>query len=121
MRVIDVPINPLYGVGERSKMVIHRTIPALLWLMSKLFLKRMTKKYIIRDFHPLIFFYLTSFLLFLISCPLVIRMLYQWILNQNISPIMGLATGFSVVMTLQFLFFAMWFDMDYNRDLNPRR
>lgn len=63
MRVVDIPINPLYGVGERSKMVIHRTIPSLLSLMTKLFLRRMLRKYIIRDFHPLIFFYLTGFIL----------------------------------------------------------
>lgn len=121
MRVMDVPINPLYGVGERSKMVIHRTIPALCSLMTKLFLKRMIWKYIIRDFHPLIFFYLTGFILGLISIPLIGKLIYSLTTQGYISPISLFATGFTIVMSLQFLFFAMWFDMDYNRHLNPHR
>ncbi|OGV45663.1 MAG: ribonuclease BN [Lentisphaerae bacterium GWF2_44_16] len=121
MRVMDVPINPLYGVGERSKMVIHRTIPVLFLLMTKLFLKRMAWKYIIRDFHPLIFFYLTGFMLGLISIPLVGKLIYSLTVKGMITPISLFATGFTIVMSLQFLFFAMWFDMDYNRHLNPHR
>lgn len=121
MRVIDVPINPLYGVGERSKMVIHKTAPALFVLMTKLFFKRMFRKYIIRDFHPLIFFYAMSFILALFAIPLSIRLFIAWSETGRIPPINAFGTGFAMVMCLQFLFFAMWFDMDYNRDLNPRR
>jgi len=119
MRVMDIPINPLYGVGEKSKMVIHRTAPALFKLMAKLFMKRMLKKYIIRDFHPLIFFYLTGALLGLISMPMIARLLYVWCQTGSFKTINALAAGFTLIMSLQFLFFAMWFDMDYNRDLNP--
>ena len=120
MRVMDVPINPLYGVGERSKMTIHRTIPSLLKLMTHLFLRRMLRKYIIRDFHPLIFFYFMSFVLSLFAIPLSIKIIYLFFAGHNITPINALGTGFAIVMSLQFLLFAMWFDMDYNRDLNPR-
>lgn len=120
MRVIDIPINPLYGVGEKSKMVIHKTIPALLSLMTRLFIKRMVRKYIIRDFHPLIFFYLTGFILSLISIPLVAKVIFDIVQKGSVTPIALFATGFTIVMSLQFLFFAMWFDMDYNRHLNPK-
>lgn len=121
MRVIDIPINPLYGVGERSKMTIHRTIPSLLKLMTRLFLRRMLRKYIIRDFHPLIFFYFIGFVLSLFAIPLSARIIYLFFFtNRDITPINALGTGFTIVMALQFLLFAMWFDMDYNRDLNPR-
>jgi glycosyltransferase involved in cell wall biosynthesis len=119
-RVVDVPVNPLYGVGERSGMVIHRTIPSLLALMTRLFLKRMTLKYVVRDFHPLIFFYAIGFILALVAIPLSARLLYMWLwLGRDITPINALGTGFAIVMSLQFLLFAMWFDMDYNRHLNP--
>jgi len=122
MKVIDVPVNPLYGVGEKSSMVVHLAIPALLYLMTRLFIKRMIRKYIIRDFHPLIFFYGTALILTLIATPLTARILYLWLyLNQSIRPINALGTGFIIIMALQFLFFAMWFDMDYNRNLNPHR
>ena len=121
MKVVDVPVNPLYGIGEKSSMVIHLAIPSLLFLMVRLFIKRMTRKYIIRDFHPLIFFYLTGFILTLIAIPLTFRILYLWLyLVQSITPINALGTGFTIIMALQFFLFAMWFDMDYNRNLNPK-
>jgi len=121
MRVMDVPITPLYGVGEQSKMVIHRTVISLFRLMIQLFLKRMLKKYVIRDFHPLIFFYATGFFLSILSLPFAARLFYILILTGNINVINAMATGFTAIMGLQFLFFAMWFDMDYNRELNPHR
>ena len=122
MKVVDVPVNPLYGVGEKSSMVVHLAIPSLLYLMTRLFIKRMVRKYIIRDFHPLIFFYLTASILTLIAIPLTVRILYLWLyLHQSIRPINALGTGFTIIMALQFLLFAMWFDMDYNRNLNPHR
>lgn len=121
LRVMDVPINPLYGIGEKSSMVIHRTIPSLLYLMVRLFLKRMVRKYIIRDFHPLIFFYITGVVLGLLACPICGKLLYTYFQTGNLKPINSLAAGFTVIMSLQFLFFAMWFDMDYNRSLCPRR
>ena len=122
MRVIDVPVNPLYGIGEKSSMVVHLAIPSLLILMIKLFFRRMIKKYIIRDFHPLIFFYMTGVLLAMVALPLACRVFYIWLyLGRSITPINALGTGFTIIMSLQFLLFAMWFDMDYNRNLNPHR
>jgi glycosyltransferase involved in cell wall biosynthesis len=119
MRVMDIPINPLYGVGEKSKMIIHKTAFSLTCLMTKLFMKRMLKKYIIRDFHPLIFFYFVGFILGLIACPMTARIIWILAHGQSVTPINALGTGFVIIMSLQFMLFAMWFDMDYNRDLNP--
>ncbi len=121
MRVMDIPINPLYGVGEKSKMVIHQKILSLFTLMIRLFVKRMLKKYVIRDFHPLIFFYTMSFVLFMMSIPMWGKVFYHLILSNTV-----LRVGFPIsvlvtIMAFQFLFFAMWLDMDYNRDLNPHR
>src|SRR6266478_9496121 len=55
-RVRDVPIRPVYNVGEVSGIRLHRVIPTLSWLLIKCYFWRMKEKYIIRDFHPLIFF-----------------------------------------------------------------
>ncbi len=121
MRVVDIPINPLYGVGEKSKMVISKTVFSLFALMTKLFLKRMFWKYIVRDFHPLIFFYIMSFVLGLLAVPQLLRLFLLWLCFGHIPIISAFAAGGTVVMAIQFLLFAMWFDMDYNRELNPRR
>jgi glycosyltransferase involved in cell wall biosynthesis len=117
-RVRDVEIKPIYGIGEKSGIKPIRMIPQLSWLMWKLFVWRMVQKYIIRDFHPLIFFYLLSgFLLGLASPVLFIRLIYYWTTVGHIPPINTLALMLTVITGLQFLLFAMWFDMDYNRNL----
>ncbi|MCK7575572.1 MAG: hypothetical protein MZV65_47750 [Chromatiales bacterium] len=55
MRVTDVPIRPVYGVGEKSGIRPLRMIPKLSWLITRLFFYRLLHKYIIQDFHPLLF------------------------------------------------------------------
>ena len=56
-RVADVVSRPIYGVGERSGIRIHAVAPRISWLLFKGFWWRMKEKYVIRDFHPLVFFY----------------------------------------------------------------
>lgn len=64
-KVYDIPIRPIYNIGEKSGINPIRMIPRLSLLLLKLFLWRMVQKYIIRDFHPLIFFYAFGITLFL--------------------------------------------------------
>jgi glycosyltransferase involved in cell wall biosynthesis len=117
-RVRDVEIKPVYGVGEKSGFNAVMIIPKMAWLMLKLFNYRMVQKYIIRDFHPLVFFYLTSFFLLVIGSPiLLIRLIYIWATVGHIPPINALTLIFVVITGIQFLLFGMWFDMDNNRDL----
>jgi hypothetical protein len=117
MLVCDVPVRPVYNIGEKSGVKPVRLIPKLTWLLFKLFLLRMTQKYVIRDFHPLIFFYIMGFILLFFSLPLSGRMFYWWYITGNIPPINALAVMFSVITGLQLFLFAMWFDMEYNRHL----
>jgi glycosyltransferase involved in cell wall biosynthesis len=117
-RVADVPVQPVYNIGEDSGVRPLRMIPRLSWLLFKMFLHRMWQKYVIRDFHPLVFFYTLAFLLLAVSVPLGIRVFYRWlILGSQIPAINALAWMSSVIAGLQSLFFAMWFDMEYNKEL----
>jgi len=118
LRVRDVPITPIYNIGEESGVKPIRMIPKLSWLLTKLFFYRLWHKYVIRDFHPLVFFYLMAFSLLFISVFLGIRVFYYWwILDNGVPPISALAWMSSVIAGLQSLFFAMWFDMEYNKKL----
>jgi glycosyltransferase involved in cell wall biosynthesis len=56
-KVRDVEIKPIYGIGEKSGIKPLLVIPRFTWLLTRLFFHRMFQKYIIRDFHPLVFFY----------------------------------------------------------------
>ena len=69
-RVRDVPSRPVYGVGETSNIRLRRVIPAISWLLTKAFFWRMREKYVIRDFHPLVFFYAFGLLFSLIGLAL---------------------------------------------------
>ena len=93
-------------------------IPRLSWLLLKLFVYRMVQKYIIRDFHPLIFFYALGLVLMTACIPLAIRILYfVFVLNANVPPVNGMTFVFCAISGMQALLFAMWFDMEYNRHL----
>ena len=116
-RVRDIPVRPVYGIGEVSGVRPILLIPRLVWLLFRLFFHRMLHKYVIRDFHPLLFFYLSGLVLLptgiaLGSYLVVIRILYGPVAGTS-----ALLAAFLVITGLQFIFFAMWFDMDYNKDL----
>ena len=119
-RVSDVHIRPLYNVGEKSGIKLIEVIPKIAWLLFKGFWQRLFKKYVIKDFHPLIFFYILSFVLLVASVPLAIRLFYLWGLRGNIPDMNAMALVFTLISGLQTLFFGMWFDMEYNKNLNIR-
>lgn len=116
-RVKDVPVEPVYNVGEKSGIKIGRAIFKIGYLLIKLFFWRMKEKYIIRDFHPLVFFYLLGGFFSLFTFLLFIRLFIYWYLNGYIPPINALAAMFSFVSASLFSLFAMWFDMEANKDL----
>ncbi len=72
-RVRDYPSRPIYGVGERSGIRLRKVVPAISWLLVKGFFWRMREKYVIRDFHPLVFFYLLGILMSVLGLGLVVR------------------------------------------------
>jgi len=116
-RVCDVHIRPVYNVGEKSGIKLMRVIPRISWLLFKGFWRRLIFKYVIKDFHPLVFFYLLSFLLLIVSVPLAFRLFYMWATYGNIPAINTMALIFTLISGLQTLFFGMWFDMEYNKNL----
>jgi glycosyltransferase involved in cell wall biosynthesis len=116
-RVRDVPVTPVYNIGEKSGIKPLRMIPRLSWLLFKLFLWRMWEKYVIRDFHPLVFFYLMGMMLFVPGLFFGLYLVLHRLFVGAIAVTSALFAVFLFVTGLQSVFFAMWFDMDYNREL----
>jgi len=116
-RVRDVPVKPLYGIGEKSGIKVKKVIFTLSWLLFKNFLWRMKEKYLIRDFHPLVFFYFLGFSFSLLTIVLFWRLFFRWWMMGSIPPINALAAMFSFMSASLFTLFAMWFDMEANKDL----
>jgi hypothetical protein len=116
-RVRDVPSRPVYGVGERSGIRLRKVVPRISWLLLKAFLWRMKEKYVIRDFHPLVFFYLGGLMMGLAGLGLGIALIVLRILGNGITAATGVLVALLLIFGSQFTLFAMWFDMESNKDL----
>jgi len=117
LRVMDVPVEPVYNIGEKSGIRIRKVMFSIGWLLVKLFLWRMKEKYIIRDFHPLVFFYFLGFSFSICTILLFLRVFVIWYLTWHIPQVNALAAMFSFMSASQFSLFAMWFDMEANKHL----
>jgi glycosyltransferase involved in cell wall biosynthesis len=116
-RVRDFPSRPIYGVGERSGIRLRKVVPRISWLLFKGFFWRMREKYVIRDFHPLVFFYMFGFLMTLLGLGLGIAEVVLRILGNQITAATVVLVALLLVSGSQFTLFAMWFDMESNKDL----
>lgn len=116
-RVRDVPIRPVYNIGEVSGIWLPRVVPSLSWLLVKCYFWRMKEKYIIRDFHPLVFFLALGLLLVGGGLLLGTYLVFLRLTVGAVSPNAVIFDAFCLIMGMQMLFFAMWMDMEHNKGL----
>jgi glycosyltransferase involved in cell wall biosynthesis len=116
-RVRDVPSRPIYDVGEQSGMRLRSVVPRISWLLFKAFWWRMGQKYVIRDFHPLVFFYSFGVLMLAAGFVLGLLELVLRIAGNAITPASIVLVAVLLIAGLQMTLFAMWFDMEANKDL----
>jgi glycosyltransferase involved in cell wall biosynthesis len=116
-RVRDFPSQPIYNVGERSGIRVARVVPAISWLLLRRFLWRLGEKYVIRDFHPLVFFYALGILLTSIGLVLGIVETVLRLIGNDLTPATVILVALLLISGIQFTLFAMWFDMESNKDL----
>ncbi len=113
----EVPIKPVYGVGEKSKMKILKVIPRITCLLFKSFWKRLYIKYLFRDFHPLFLLYHFAFFILIFNIPYTIQAIESLAPGKTIDVKTALLFMFCATSGLQALFFAMWMDMQDNERL----
>jgi glycosyltransferase involved in cell wall biosynthesis len=116
-RVRDVPIKPVYGVGERSGIKLWKVIPTLSLLLFGRFWYRMVQKYVIRDTHPLVLFYVAGLFMLIVGFILGLLQVIARVQARPLSIATTVLAALLLISGVQFSFFAMWFDMDYNKDL----
>ncbi len=116
-RVRDIPSRPVYNVGERSGIRIRKVVPRISWLLLKAFVWRMKTKYVIRDFHPLVFFYGLGALMLAGGVGLGIAEIVLRALGNVIPTATAVLVALLLIFGVQFTLFAMWFDMESNKDL----
>lgn len=118
LRVADVPTHPRYGVGERSSMNVFMVMPTVSYLLLRGFLNRLFVKYVVKDFHPLVFFYFFGIVFLIVGT--LLGLLYSALrifMGAEIPTATIVLVAMLVIGGLQFLLFAMWFDMEYNKTL----
>jgi hypothetical protein len=116
-RVRDYPSRPIYGVGERSGIRLRKVVPSISWLLFKGSFWRLREKYVIRDFHPLVFFYMLGFLMTVLGLGLGIAEVVLRILGNQITAATVVLVALLLVSGSQFTLFATWFDMESNKGL----
>jgi glycosyltransferase involved in cell wall biosynthesis len=116
-RVRDLPSRPIYHVGEESGIRLRSVVPRISWLLLKAFWWRLGQKYVIRDFHPLVFFYAFGLLMTGVGFVLGALEVALRIAGNEIPAATIVLVAVLVIAGIQLTLFAMWFDMEANKDL----
>jgi len=119
MRAVDVVMPARYG-REKSSIRYSRYIVKVAPMIFRSFLWRLKTKYVMLDFHPLVLFYLASMVMVpagvLFGAGILGYKIMGWPVSQNYP----LLNALILLIGLQFLLFAMLFDMqaDESRKVN---
>lgn len=114
IRVIDVPIPARYG-KEKSKIKYGEYIVNVSWLLLRDFLWRLKVKGVLKNFHPLVFFYIFGILMTLLGIlgglwSLAMKyFLGEGLFERGVISLLLFGVG------MHFTFFAMYLDMGENK------
>lgn len=116
LRVLDVPRRAIYLAGERQSQIkgfryFLRVAPMLL----RGFFWRLFVKYLVRDFHPLLFFYLFGLLFLPLGVLFGGFLVYQQWAGVGVSGPRAVVCALLIMMGIQFLLFAMLYDMEESK------
>jgi len=114
--VCNVPVSPIYNIGETSGIRLWKVIPSISWYLAWGFCWRLREKYVIRDFHPLLLFYFFGFLLCILGGALGIYLVMYRFFVSMAAATSAILAAMMVLSGTQLLLFAMWLDMEYTRE-----
>ncbi len=119
LRIKDVPRRAIYLKGERqSQIKIGRYILRVLPRMMRMFFWRLKMKYFFQDFHPLVLFYLMGLTLLPVGTLLAAYIGIRG-LSGSVSGNQVLLSVLLIILGFQSLLFAILFDMEQNKKLQP--
>jgi len=115
-KVVDVPHPARYG-NEKSKINYGSYILKVSWLLLRDFFWRLKMKYVLLSFHPLVLFYLFGIIFTSIGFFTVLYALYYKFVLGGPLFVRGVLSTLIFIVGLQFLSFAMLFDMQNERKM----
>jgi glycosyltransferase involved in cell wall biosynthesis len=118
-RVIDVPSVPVYDVGEVSGLKIQKALFTMSWLLFKRFWWRLWNLYVVRDFHPLMLFYVLGIVMLTLGLVSGIAVTALVAGDGELSGPTAVLISVLVQSGLLLVLFGMLFDFEHNRSLTP--
>ncbi len=116
LKVKDVPRRAIYLPGERqSQIKVIKYMIRVTPMMIRGFFWRLWTKFILRDFHPLVFFYMLGLTIFPVGIALGIWILSRLIMHHGLSINWVIFCALLIITGFQSLLFAMFFDMEQSK------
>jgi glycosyltransferase involved in cell wall biosynthesis len=111
-KIKDVPRTAIYLEGERQSQIKGvRYALKVSPMLVRGFFWRIINKYAFRNFHPLIFFYFLGLILLPLGLLDGCYLIYKQIARIGVSGPQATLAALMIIMGMQFLLFAMLFDM----------
>jgi hypothetical protein len=113
-RVVDIPRTAVYLPGERQSQIKgFRYMLTVSPMLIRGFFWRLRFKYLYRDFHPLVFFYAFAFLLLPSGFGFGLYLVWDKLFSTGaeVSAPKATLVALAVISGMQFLLFAMLFEM----------
>jgi glycosyltransferase involved in cell wall biosynthesis len=116
LRTLDVPRSAIYRPGERQSQIkglryALRVSPMLV----RGFFWRLWTKYVLWDFHPLVFFFAFGMILLPAGVVFGLFLVWEQAAGFGVSGPRAILSALLIITGLQFLLFAMLFDMEEGR------
>jgi glycosyltransferase involved in cell wall biosynthesis len=116
-RVMDVEMPSRYG-RETSKIKYGSYIGKVSWLLFSDFFYRLRMKYIVLSFHPLVIFYLSGMVMTLAGLLAGLYTIYFVVIDHGPLFIRGVLSLLIFALGMQFLSFALMFDIQESREIS---
>jgi glycosyltransferase involved in cell wall biosynthesis len=116
-RVMDVEMPARYG-RETSKIKYGPYIGKVSWLLFRDFMYRLRMKYVVLSFHPVVIFYVSGFVLTLLGLGAGLFTAYYVLIQHGPLFIRGVLSLLIFALGVQFLSFALMFDIQENREIS---
>lgn len=116
-RVMNIEIPAKYGC-EKSKIKYGRYIRKVSWLLLMDFLYRLKMKYVVLNFHPLVIFYLFGTVMSITGILAGLYTVFFVLVQHGPLFIRGVLSILIFALGIQFLSFALLFDIQESRDIS---
>ena len=112
LKVRDVPRRTIYLEGERQSQIkgVRYALRVAPMLVGD-FYWRLFTKYLVRDFHPLFFFYMFGLIFLPLGVLFGVFLVYQQWSGIGVTGPRSVVCALMIMMGIQFLLFAMLYDM----------